>query len=244
MIFRGTTMKNEEFLTYARRMRAGGIPLYIEEDDEDGPRARGEGLLIETVGGAIENMVFDIPPYQAGYIISIRVTVNLSRFAVSDFGLDLPWEDHFFRFLQDPLECGIHPPLYTFPGRHGDEYMRDLGLNHYADATRMLPRGQSIDGCLFAVGTSMPNRIEHGEMAPAIVTVFDQFNCRYPAPVTLWALRSEKVNPKPRMKPPRKVLFDESDLDIGHTLVSDGGVSVGVQRQKSKKLSTEAPDVD
>jgi hypothetical protein len=197
-------MKQEEFLTFARRMRAAGILLHIEEDDKIGPKAPPTGLHMRQIGGLIESSAFDIRPSGTGYRVSLRITSNMpGAYAISQFGLELPWQDSLFNWLADPTEYEADPPLYRFPGKHRLEYARELVINHCANVTRMQSRGQSISGYLLAFGGPMPDSVKHGEMIPAIVNVVDQFDRKYSASIYLWADRADKFKRESRKQAPR-----------------------------------------
>jgi hypothetical protein len=205
-------MKEDEFLTYARRMRAAGVLLHIEEDDEMGPKETPTGLHIRQVGGLIESSAFDIRPSGTGYRISLRITSNLpGAFAISHFGLELPWKDSNFNWLEDPIEFAADQSLYRFPGKYPLEHPREMVINHCASVTRMWSRGQSISGYLLAFGGPMPDTVTHGEMVPAIVNVVDQFNRKYSSPIYLWADRAVKFQRGSQKKAPRKRLFECRD---------------------------------
>jgi hypothetical protein len=205
-------MKQEEFLTFARRMRAAGILLHIAEDDENGHMALPTGLRIRQVGGLIESSAFDIAPIGTGYRVSLRITSNLpGAFAISHFGLELPWKDSAPNWLEDPIEFEADPSLYRFPGKHPLEYPREMVINHSARVTRMWSRGQSICGYLLAFGGPMPDTVKHGEMVPAIVNVVDQFDRKYSSSIYLWADRAEKFQRGSQKKAPRKRLHESPD---------------------------------
>src|SRR5712692_9385447 len=102
---RNTT--RDESLALARRIRAAGIPIGIEEDDEKGRHHEASELLIRQVGGVVESSAADLDCGGTRYVIFVRITSNLpGRFAISSFELELPWMDPFFHWLDDPVEIG------------------------------------------------------------------------------------------------------------------------------------------
>jgi hypothetical protein len=212
-------MKQEEFLSFARRMRAAGISLYIEEDDHGKcPQAPAEGLLIRQIDGVTESSAFDIPPCGTGYRIDVRITSNLTGvFAIADFGLELPWKD-LVNWLPDPRECAADPSAYCFPGMRSLQYSRTVVINHYADVTRTMSKGQSINGLLLGFGGPMPDTVRHGEMIPAILSVFGQFDRKFSYSISLWADRSQKLFPESRKKAPTRNILDHPDPGYGHSV--------------------------
>ena len=102
-------------LALARRIRAAGVPIYIGEDDGKGPHDPSSGLLVYQDGGVVESRAFDFYG-AAGYIIRAVITVNLPKFAISGFGLELPWKS-YVRWLEDPLELDGRSVLYRFSGK-------------------------------------------------------------------------------------------------------------------------------
>ena len=73
---------------------------YIGEDDGKAPRDPSNGLPVYLGGGVIESRAFDFYG-AAGYIIRAVITINLPKFAIAGFGLELPWKSQV-RWLEDP----------------------------------------------------------------------------------------------------------------------------------------------
>jgi hypothetical protein len=193
----------DESLALARRIRAAGIPIGIEEDDEKGHEA--SGLVIRQVGGVMESSVADSDCSVTRYIISVCITSNLpGRFAISGFGLECPFKDPFFHFLADPVEMRARWNTYRFPGS-SLEFDRSQVINHLADVRRTLSRGQSVQGLLLGVGFEpIPDCTWPENLMPAFLTVFDQYVCEYSAPVSLWVVRSQGLSRRTQTKAWRK----------------------------------------
>jgi hypothetical protein len=175
-------------LALARRIRAAGIPIYIGEDDAEAPRNLSRGLLVYQEGGVIESRAFDFYG-GAGYIIRATITVNLPKFAIAGFGLELPWKSQI-RWLEDPLEIGGDSVVYRFGGKESLEFERSQVLNHFADVQRLWSRGESLRGSLLGVGNEpIPEEFRHGAMIPAFLIIHDQFLRPYRSSVSLWTDR-------------------------------------------------------
>lgn len=173
----------------ARRIRAAGIPIYIGEDDGEVPHDPPRGLLAYQEGGVTESRVFDFYG-AAGYIIRAVITVNLPKFAISGFGLDLPWNS-YVRWLEDPIEIGDRTTVYRFGGNEFPEFERSGVLNHRADVRRMWSRGESLKGHLLGIGNEpIPEQYPHGAIIPAFLITYDQFSRPYRSPVSLWTART------------------------------------------------------
>jgi hypothetical protein len=218
---------HDQGLTLARQIRAAGIPIGIEEDDEKGRHHEASGLLICQVGGVVESSVADLDGGLTRYIIYVRTTSNLpGRFAISSFELERPWKDPFFHWLDDPVEIGAKRNAYRFPGSKL-EFDRSQGINHYADVRGTLSRGQSVQGLLLGVGfKSIPDRTWPENLIPAFLTVFDQFGRKYSALVFLWADRSQRLLRRTRTKTPRRALFDSPDWEPSHVPLPKNGCPV------------------
>ena len=214
----------DESLALARRIRAAGIPIGIEEDDEPGGHHEERELFIRQVGGVLESSVDDSDGGLTQYIISVRITSNLpGRFAISSFGLEPPFQDPFFHLLEDPLEVGGPRNTYRFPGSNLEFNRREV-INHYADVRRTLSRGQSVQGLLLGVGFEpIPDRTWPENLMPAFLKVFDQFEREYPGPVSLWVFRSQKLLRRTETKARRKGLFDWPDWEPGRAPLSENG---------------------
>lgn len=183
-------------LGLARRIRAAEIPIDIGEDDGGAPRGPSSGLFVYQEGEIIENRAFDFCG-TAGYIVSVAITVNLPRFAIAEFGLELPWESDV-RWLEDPHEIGGGRSVdYRFGGKEArefDGFERSNVLNHLADVRRLYSRGESLKGYLLGIGDErIPDRYQPGADIPAFLIVYDQFCRKYPSPISLWTLRTRKA---------------------------------------------------
>jgi hypothetical protein len=202
-------LKNEtpDGLALARRIRAAGRPIYIAEDDGEARCIPSDGLLIYQPGGEIDSRAID---YSGGtaFIIYLVVTIKLSNFAISAFGLELPWKIENFHWLEDPLEIDGSSRCYRFGGRDIPECERDQVINHYADVTRIISRGRSLKGFLLGCAPQpIPEQFRNGMKIPAFVVVSDQHWRDYRYPIELWVDRS-----CPRSRIPRKrSLFDHPD---------------------------------
>jgi hypothetical protein len=176
-------------LALARRVRAAGISIYIGEDDGEVAQDPPRGLLVCQEGGAIESRAFDFYG-AAAYIIRAIITVNLPKFAIGGFGLELPWKS-YVRWLEDPIEIGGRSVVYRFGGRELPEFERSEVLNHRADVRRIWSRGSSLKGHLLGIGNEpIPEQFPHGAIIPAFLIVYDQFSRPYRSSVSLWTDRT------------------------------------------------------
>lgn len=201
-------MKNRthtDNLTLARRIRAAGVAIYIAEDDGETPHDPPSGLMIRQFGGVIESRALDFYG-GAAYIVYAAITVNLPHFAISGFGLELPWKGSV-RWLDEPFEIDGSPKMYRFGGKYDPAFEKDEVLNHLADVERILSPGKSIEGALLAVGEEpITEQFPHGAMIPAFLIVYDQFGRPYRSPIKLWSDRSKRYLTKPRVEKRRRLL--------------------------------------
>jgi hypothetical protein len=216
-----------ESLDLARRIRAAGIRIPIKEDDRKATDIPSDGVLIRLVGGEAENMALDFHGGTA-FIIWACITINLSRFAISAFGLELPWKCAV-RWLENPLKIDGTSEAYRFDGRYLPDFERTQVLNHRADVCRTLSRGSSVEGCLLGVADEcIPDAFPHGMIIPGFLIVFDQFSREYRSPISLCADRSQKLLPDIRHQVARKRLFDCPDPGYCHASLEDNDTSSSV----------------
>ena len=70
-----------------------------------------------------------------------------------------------------------------------------------------------MQGYLLGFGDPMPPYIQHGATIPAFIIFYDQRGREFPAPLELWADRSEtKLRPKQLGAKRRKSIFEERDV--------------------------------
>ncbi len=195
-------------LNLARRIRAARRPIHIREDDDVDGGGLPDGLIVRQVGAVVANTVFE---FEAGTGLMIDLVITFCRptFAISFFAFQLPWDDRHCRCLPDPLELEPSSKVYRFGGRYSPEFERGQVLNHQADPTRMLTRGQSVKGLLLGISTApISEEFRTGAQAPALVIIGDQFAREYTAPVELFVSRAEKRTGSRATARTRKPLFD------------------------------------
>ena len=187
-------MKNEGFdqLAYARRIRCAGRLIHIPQDDGETRCIPSEALRVRQTGGVIESTAFDWGA-GTGFKIYLVVTSNISGFAVSHIELELPWQQTYFYWLEDPLVIDGPSRFYRFGGMGGLEFKRELVINHRLEVTRPFSAGESAKGFLLGFGYDpIPAEFSQGKMIPAFVAIYDQSARSYRAPVELWADRTTR----------------------------------------------------
>jgi hypothetical protein len=204
--------KTYDGLALARKIRAAGRPIYIAQDDGAPPSIPSEGLLVRQWGGLVESRAIDCSNWTA-FIINLAITANQPTFAISAFSLDTPWENDYFRCLEDPAQLVGPSRNYRFGARGVPQFERDHVINHCADVTRVLPVGHSLKGSLLVVGSDpIPSRFGHGSMLPAFVIVYDQFGHDHRSPVELQVVRNQT---QPRVLRKRNLLEHRDPIPRG-----------------------------
>jgi hypothetical protein len=198
-------------LNLARQIRAARRRIYIAEDDGEAGCIPSDGLRVYQWGGKTESCVTAIKDYGGiAVIIYLTVTFELPNFAISAFGLELPWENNSFWWLPDPRESFSSTECYSFGGREFPEFERDRVLNHHADVRQTYSKRRSLKGALLGFGLDpIPREVGHGVMIPAFVHVYDQLRRVCRCPVQLWADRSLLM--RSRVPQKRSGLFEQRD---------------------------------
>jgi hypothetical protein len=194
-------MKTEDYdrLALARQIRAAGRPVYIAEDDDNEVRSiPTDGIIVRQGGGVTESRAVD---YSAGtaFIVNLIITNRLPRFAISDFGLELPWNQESF-WLPDPSSLDGSSKLYHYSGDELPEFKRREVINHWADSTRIISRGQPVKGFLLGWRHDrIPKHYRDGMMIPATLIIYDQWGRRHRSTVEMQVQRRsqkrESANP-------------------------------------------------
>ncbi len=191
-------------LKLARRLRAVGVPLEIDGEEE---RA---GLLIRQIGPNLENCAFDLRDGRAGYIDNISIAIRNGGSAIARIALELPWADCGLSLIDDPLNSSARYNHYWFPGNATLAFDREAVINHFVNVHRLHRRGTPIEGLLLFVGSQpIPDPFVHGVSIPASVVVGDQFENFYKSEIALWVDRSERAARDKHTR--RSRLFSERD---------------------------------
>jgi hypothetical protein len=193
-----------------RRIHTASTANYIGARDGKARPDPLSGLLISQDGGT-ESRAFDFCG-AAGYIVSVTITIKLSRFAISGFDLSLPWRSYVW-WLADPRDRVAHTPVYRFDRNYIPEFNRDEVLNHLSDVRRLRSRGESLQGYLLGIGNDpIPEQFEQGAIIPAFLIVYDQYGEGHRSPLSLWTDRTGRYFQHPPSGQLRKGgLLDKSD---------------------------------
>jgi hypothetical protein len=197
-------------LAVARRIRAAGRPVFIAEDDEPS-YVPSDGLVVRQTGGAMESRAINCSGGTA-FVIYLVIINKVPRLAISRFGLELPWQQDYFYWLEDPLVIDRGWRCYRVPGDEGLEFNRHEVLNHQADVTRMLSQGESLKGFLLGYGfEAIPESFRYGAKFPAFVIVYDQHGREHRSGVELEVVRRPT---RPRSGPRRSLLDYPDRMDM------------------------------
>jgi hypothetical protein len=116
-------MKDKTYngLALARKVRAAGRPIFIAEDDDEARSIPCDGLRVHLTGGVMESQAIDCSGGTA-FIIDLASTISLPKFAISAFGLEPPWKNDYFYWLEDPPQIGGTSRCYRFGSRDLPEF--------------------------------------------------------------------------------------------------------------------------
>jgi hypothetical protein len=203
--------KTYDSLAVALRIRAAGRPIFIAEVDGEARSIPCDGLRVRQTGGVMDSQAIDCSGGTA-FILNLSITINLPKFAISAFGLEPPWKNDSFYWLEDPLQIDGTSRCYRFGSRDLPEFDRGQVINHRANATRILSSGESLNGFLLGYGfDSIPEQFRHGMMIPAFVIVYNQFGHEHRSLVELQAVRNRTRSQVLRMSS----LLDHPDSIAG-----------------------------
>jgi hypothetical protein len=211
--------KYQKRIELAYRMRAVGVPLEINVDDEEC------ALRMCQIGGESESFVFSAKYGGTGYVVSMSITFVRPGIAISSIHLQVPWSNPSISLLEGPDETGDPHGEYCFPGETAYRFHRSLVINHCADVTRMRDPGTTFEGLLLWVaGNPIPDDWPRWKKIPAFVVVYDQFRVPYRYPVTLYDTSTKKSLPQEQRKSTRKPLFECRDPKPGPAAFKKGKV--------------------
>lgn len=121
----------------------------------------------------VVNAVIRLDQYLTPFTLDI-VIANDSvgrTITITDYWLEIPWQDSYLRPLDDPNETG--GKLYRFAGSLL-EYPRDEVINHRRYGQGKLAPGEVIAGMFLVQGTSeIPFDLYQGKWIPVTVAVLD-----------------------------------------------------------------------
>jgi len=189
--------EREKHQKLVRRLRAAGIPVYFETNED-----AVEELLIRQDFDAYESILFDVNE-GAGVILPLRITPNIPVFAFSGFDVRLPrWPEVCFRPLKENVPGQW--PHYEFWGRPALKFDRSEIINRFIAAQTVFRRGYPVHGLLLAFSCDpLPDDLIRGEVLRGSIKILDQFDHEHSAELSL---RVDRETPRKnnRNRSPRK----------------------------------------
>jgi hypothetical protein len=120
-------------------------------------------------------MIWTVDGGSTGFFFNIAIVNNSpkSTVVITDFYLELPWNDPQFRVLDDPKDLVPPKDYYSIPGT-SERYPRDMVINHRRYSKGKLEPGDTIEGYLLGYGYApIPQDIKTGSPIPMKLSVFD-----------------------------------------------------------------------
>jgi len=185
-------------------LQRAGIPLDKEIVDEI--KAASRGLSVFQIGSLLENTAFDLDSGGSGYIVSVAIYNDSNRrVRLSEFRLELPWDEAQFLWLSDPSRALPRKYAYSFPCRRSIEFEREAVLNHRLGNLGRLNPGGSCEGLLLGMGDApIPAEYHDRQALKTRLLVFDSQGRHFASPLKLYVERAcrnliEKKTRKPLM---------------------------------------------
>ena len=153
------------------------------------------------------NMICELSHGAIGYILDSIIVSTISNTIITEWELNLPWEDPLFQWLADGDDSGQQ---YSFPGKHPLEFPRDEVLNHRFRSKRPLRRGDMLEGLLLGVGYApIPEVFPHGCEISMDFTIHSQWGFSHPSQFCMWVCRDVDAARRNSAKDLRKPLFSD-----------------------------------
>jgi hypothetical protein len=195
-----------------RRIVAAGVPVDVPKEEGERPP---DGLFARQTRD-LENSVFDLPSGGTGVTLALNITSNLPGvFVLNGFELTFAgWEGAYFELLQEAQDPVW--PHFEFCGEPGRKFNAADVLNRRLGV--QLRRGCRVRGFLLAWSLdAMPESITQGSTLTGRVHIFDQFDAKTSAAISLRVDRSgakgyvERKDLERKKRKPRKPLFECPD---------------------------------
>jgi hypothetical protein len=170
---------------------------------------RSINLLICQWGEWASNQIFELSSGAFAYILHAFIRSHGGRRAIiMDWDLELPWSDHV-EWLEDPRDRKKSSAVYAFRGKDWWGFPRKEVLNHQLRGK--IAHGDIREGLLLGISYRPPGAYRHGEMIPAILKVFDQYDCPHSGTFELYLSRPPRPKETIRQNRVRRSLFSDRD---------------------------------
>jgi hypothetical protein len=206
-----TKLDPQQLLEDWAGLEARGVPLepFEHRCGIDNQRC-GVELLVRQWGNPDSNRIFELSFGAFAYTLQVFIRSEGGRRAIiSHWSLELPWPDRV-EGLQDPRDEDKSSTVYAFPGKDWWEYSFGEVLNHRLAGK--MARGDIREGLLLGTGWQRPpDTYQHGEMIPAILRVFDQWDRPHIGTFELQLSRPLRPKKPINQKRVRRSLFSDRD---------------------------------
>lgn len=177
---RGMAIKNqelvEEFRMNIRRLEAAGYRTHTAAEIT---------LLLKQFMGPRESRLVELEGKLIAYMIPLQIVNGPEELTVTDFALQMPWDDPHLYWLQEPTRSKSNRKCYWFPGRMRLHYDEEETLNRLIDGYPLQP-GEVKFGLLLGLGWPIPSEFKHGDLINGSVAVVDQFGTTHGTKIKLW----------------------------------------------------------
>ena len=179
------------------------------------------GLHVYQTGMRSETRAFNFYG-NAAYVLNLIITINLPHFAISSFGLELPWKSYVW-WLDEPDDADGRVTMYRFDPSYLLEFEKSQVLNHFADVRRTWSRGKSLAGYVLGIGDRpIPDQFQQDATIPAFLIIYDQLWQDYRSPVSLRTDRHLQPTRRSGLEIRRKGnLLDKPDAPLGHAALGN-----------------------
>ena len=186
------------------RVKTAGIPVAIESRKDEV-----SSLLIRQDFDAYESVIFNLNG-GTGLILPIKITVDIPVFVFSGVDIRLSrWPDAWFRPLEENDQGEW--PHYHFWSRSELKFHRNETINRFIGGITPFRRGEFLRGLLLAFcHDPLPEDIVRGEVLRGSIGIFDHFEQKYSAKISLQVHRKIERERKPN--PRRERLFARPDF--------------------------------
>jgi hypothetical protein len=186
------------------RVQAAGIPIAIESTKNEV-----SSLLIRQDFDAYESMLFNLNG-GTGLILPIKISVDIPVFVFSGVDIRLSrWPNAWFRPLEENDQGEW--PHYDFWGRSELKFHRNESINRFLGGRTQFRRGGFLRGLLLAFcHDPLPEDIVRGEILQGSIEIFDHFEQKHSAKISLRVHREVERERKPN--PRRERLFARPDF--------------------------------
>jgi hypothetical protein len=204
-----TNKEKQDRAKLGRWLRENGVSIEVDDSWQDSI------VQMRQLGRQSDSQALDLGNGATGYVIMCNILLKTNSILIVYIDIECPWSDGNISLIPDPIEIARGYSDYRLYGRRIVEIEREHVLNHVLVRNKLFRRGAAFQGLILWTGIeSIPSSFVHGDIVPATVAIYDQFETCYRFQFSLWIDRRRRCSTEKQVRYSKPSLLSQRDPSV------------------------------